>query len=155
MDIFQFPKLSFQQAVLDHIYSHMLNCMPNEGCGLLFGSCQANDAGWRIKRFEPGENVSANPRHHFLLDPSLWVRHALSGESGLLGLVHSHPSAKPVPSVQDVMELQQFGGLIQIYVIVSPSLMTKQQNPGLAAYAVYPESNGHLALYEMKWLTLA
>ncbi|MCX8232024.1 MAG: M67 family metallopeptidase [Alphaproteobacteria bacterium] len=75
---------------------------PDEACGLLVGR-RADDA---IKVFgaRESQNIAANPRSHFEVDPGLRLR--LQRElrdqgSEIVGVFHSHPSGDPAPSKTD------------------------------------------------------
>lgn len=144
-----------EEALLDMV-SHLYACVPREGCGLLFGTKTAGKYGeYIVRRFEPCANRASEPLRRFVLDPAAWVRHALSPE--LLGIVHSHPSAPPYPSQEDIKQLQHFGALIPLYWIVSTSGDGRKpkKDSNIAAYAVQLESTGLYRLQLQQWLRVA
>jgi proteasome lid subunit RPN8/RPN11 len=68
-----------------------------ECCGLLLGSEAIEEA-------RPADNVSADPRRRFEIDPQALVdahRAARSGGPCVLGYYHSHPSGPAEPSATD------------------------------------------------------
>ncbi|ANS73848.1 hypothetical protein AWM70_04065 [Paenibacillus yonginensis] len=118
--------IELDEQVLSAIYKHLTACHPLEGCGILLGECLDNSdiaRRWRITEFKPAANRSPNPDRAFTLDPAVWVPCSLSPR--LLGIVHNHPVSAPVPSLEDLKQLQSFGALIRIYMIVA----TEHKNP--------------------------
>lgn len=72
--------------------------MPQEACGLLFGS----DA--RIERASATANVAAEPLRHFEIDPvALFaaLKAERAGGERLIGYWHSHPGGDVRPSATD------------------------------------------------------
>ncbi|MCL6600764.1 MAG: M67 family metallopeptidase [Alicyclobacillus macrosporangiidus] len=77
---------------------HCMQELPYEACGLLSGKERMFQAVWKM------ENINRSPIS-FMMDTEQ-VRRVLAcieerGET-LLGIYHSHPTAKPVPSAEDI-----------------------------------------------------
>ncbi|GAS80847.1 M67 family metallopeptidase [Paenibacillus amylolyticus] len=106
-------------SVEKEMSKHMFLSLPQEACGVLLGETAAG--GIRISRFQPIRNVAPDPLHHFALDDAEWIRCVFS-EPKLIGIFHSHPHTRPVPSVEDIQALPVFAGLLQMYLIGSPDL---------------------------------
>lgn len=105
---------------------------PNEGCGLLLGDL-VTDHSIIINEFVPVNNVAQDPLHHFELDPNIWVRHLMTSKN-LIGLFHTHPHSTPIPSSQDIHDLQSYGQLIHVYFIAG--LNPKSNTVELKTYEV-------------------
>ena len=86
-------------AVARQIANHALAEAPQEACGILAG------AGERISLAVPLNNAADAPETQFRFDPNeqLEALKALDA-AGLdwLGVYHSHPSAPPIPSAEDI-----------------------------------------------------
>lgn len=106
-------------SVEKEMSKHMFLSLPQEACGVMLGETAAG--GIRISRFQPIRNVAPDPLHHFTLDDAEWIRCVFS-EPKLIGIFHSHPQTRPVPSVEDMQALPAFAGLLQMYLIGSPDL---------------------------------
>ncbi|MBT2284488.1 M67 family metallopeptidase [Paenibacillus polymyxa] len=106
-------------SVEQEMSKHMFLSLPQEACGVMLGETAAG--GIRISRFQPIRNVAPDPLHHFTLDDAEWIRCVFS-EPKLIGIFHSHPHTRPVPSVEDILALPAFAGLLQMYLIGSPDL---------------------------------
>ncbi|NMI02684.1 M67 family metallopeptidase [Paenibacillus sp. SZ31] len=113
-------------SVEQEMSKHMFLSLPQEACGVMLGETAAG--GIRISRFQPIRNVAPDPLHHFALDDAEWIRCVFS-EPRLIGIFHSHPHTKPVPSLEDMQALPAFAGLLQMYLIGSPDL-----TPGLQSH---------------------
>ncbi|CAG7650839.1 Mov34/MPN/PAD-1 family protein [Paenibacillus allorhizosphaerae] len=91
-------------------YRDMIDyCMkqrPHEACGFLSGYRGDCSGPNRIGRFIPVANRSPRPELHFDMEPHEVVRALYEMEADdlvLLGIVHSHPQAPPVPSAEDML----------------------------------------------------
>jgi proteasome lid subunit RPN8/RPN11 len=98
---------------LDDIVRHAHEGAPEEVCGLLPGRDGT------VTRVIRGQNVAANPRVRYELDPNqqyaAFREMEDQGES-MLGIYHSHPFSPAFPSSID-LEMAFYPG--SIYVIVS------------------------------------
>ena len=96
----------------------------HEVCGLLGGS------GANVYNFYPVRNIAVDTTSEFFMDPEQQIeamrRMRQSGES-LVGIFHSHPHARAIPSARD---LQQAAYPCTIHLILSLSGVV----PDLRAY---------------------
>ena len=92
--------------VIQQIESFARARFPEESCGLLVGR-RADDV-IKVLWARESQNVAANPRSHFEVDPGLRLRlqRELRGQfSEIVGVFHSHPSGDPSPSKVDRMAI--------------------------------------------------
>ncbi|WP_223069618.1 M67 family metallopeptidase [Paenibacillus caui] len=141
------PSILASEITIQEIEKHMALCHPQEGCGILFGGM--GQSGWRIDGFEPCRNMSREPGRSFQLDPAVWIKHSFSPR--LLGIVHSHPVSAAAPSPEDMKQLQSFGAMIRVYVIVS----SQKNSSNLSAYTVELVEQGVYALRKCALLRMA
>ncbi|MFC4599991.1 Mov34/MPN/PAD-1 family protein [Cohnella hongkongensis] len=110
------------------LVSALLNRLPNESCGLLWGTA-ANGVievgGFRLIR-----NAADSPAAQFRFDAEDWIAayyEAQKNQREIVGLFHSHPSGTIVPSESDlagfvpwksywIVGLQSAGHQIGVYV---------------------------------------
>lgn len=119
-------------ATNEQIKNHFHISWPSEGCGLLLGTSSINDS-VDIYSIIPVKNVAAEPNHHFELEPEVWVHHLLTSPE-LIGLFHTHPVSAPIPSAEDLQNLQSYGQLMEVYLIAG--INPKAQLIELKAYEV-------------------
>ncbi|BCJ86004.1 Mov34/MPN/PAD-1 family protein [Effusibacillus dendaii] len=84
------------RQVWDELVAHLKRELPGEGVGALLGRGQA-------VRYHPLQNIAMD-QTHFAVSPTEWVSllHELeTTQERLVAIVHSHPSAPPVPSQED------------------------------------------------------
>lgn len=105
------------QELFTALEKHLLDKYPYEACGILLGDMDQHQV-IRLLQYIPVPNTAPNPLHHFELDPGIWINHVL-GTPNLIGLFHSHPNSAPCPSPYDLESLQQYGALLQVYLIGS------------------------------------
>ena len=99
-------------AVARQIADHALSAAPHEACGILAGS------GELISRAIALENAAEAPDRQFRLDPEeqLAALKALdAAELDWVGVYHSHPSSRPIPSPEDIAAAVD-SGLLQLIV---------------------------------------
>lgn len=113
-------QLLLHAAVQQHISDYTYDCLPQEACGVLIGHSSAARRSVTVTQFIPIKNTAEFPLHSFHLDPVQWTRLVLT-EKGIVGLFHSHPDTFPEPSGEDLLQLQSFGGMLQVYAIGSPA----------------------------------
>lgn len=111
--------LQITMKVLYSIRQHVFTCLPEEACGVFLG--HTVNGIYQIDEYIPIRNTAADPIHHFSLDPAAWTSLLLK-EPRICGLFHSHPASLPIPSWEDIRQLQSFGNLLQMYLIGSPNL---------------------------------
>jgi desampylase len=83
------------------IMQHALAATPEECCGLLVGYDQT------VQRVIAIQNVSANPKTHYLMDQGELARYLpeINGQGlDVVGFYHSHPNGHPVFSETDRRE---------------------------------------------------
>lgn len=76
---------------------------PQEVCGLMLGQQQGNRV--RVHRLLAAENIAERPETGYLIDPEFYLRaeHQAAAEGrSVVGVYHSHPYGKPVPSETDL-----------------------------------------------------
>lgn len=110
--------IQITRKVIHSVGKHMITCLPEEACGILLGRCSQNIL--LLDDYIPVRNTASEPWHHFSLEPAAWTSLLLS-EPRICGLFHSHPKGSPVPSQDDICQLQAFGSLFKVYFIGSPS----------------------------------
>ena len=99
------------------LLSHLLDGLPDEGCGLLSGGIDT-DGVVHAHRFHPSANLAASSRV-YTVDPRSHLRADRDAEDAgheIIGVVHSHTHTEPYPSPTDV---QQAPDPTWHYVIVS------------------------------------
>jgi proteasome lid subunit RPN8/RPN11 len=102
--------LTPQQA--ESIGRHALDERPGEACGIIAGK------GEQVVRIIPIANRAPDPQHHFRFDEQAFATAMFEIErSGLslVGIYHSHPEGKPIPSREDIRQSNYPG---TAYVIV-------------------------------------
>lgn len=90
--------LAISSCVIELIQSAAAAALPNEACGLLFGTAA------RIERASRAANVAPDPCRQFEIDPAALfaaLRAERAGGERVLGYWHSHPSGDPRPSATD------------------------------------------------------
>ncbi|WP_158702659.1 Mov34/MPN/PAD-1 family protein [Paenibacillus faecalis] len=129
-----FP-IQITSEVLHKIREQTFSCLPEEACGVFLGNL--SERGLRLDDYIAIPNTATDPKLYFSLDPVVWTA-LLFNEPRICGLYHSHPTSPPLPSIEDLKQLQSFGGLLKVYFIGSPQL----SSPGdyqLRAYQIIPD----------------
>lgn len=93
----------------------------HECCGLLRGK------GDRIASLQLAENVAADPKRYFEIDPATLIaafKGARAGELPLLGYFHSHPNGSAEPSATDAAQAGPDG---LIWLIIAGEKITAWQ----------------------------
>ncbi|ATW05616.1 M67 family metallopeptidase [Sphingorhabdus sp. YGSMI21] len=91
-------QLFISSAMLAELQQLALAAVPQEVCGILFGS-----AG-RVWSYRSAPNVAADPRCHFEIDPAILIaaeRDQRRGGEPIAGYYHSHPNGPVKPSPTD------------------------------------------------------
>ncbi len=92
--------LTVRGDLLDEIVRHSTACLPFEACGFLTGHGTVAD------HFVPAPNMLES-RSEFQVEPSFlfeFFRRLRTDGREMVGIVHSHPTAAPVPSLRDLRE---------------------------------------------------
>lgn len=113
----EYQAITMSSAARRKLIKHMLECLPQEACGVLVGTVEAEGA--RIDDYKPMANIAPDPQHVFLPDPGDWVK-ALYAQPAPIGLFHTHPLAAPWPSAADMAGLAALGGSFAVYLIGAP-----------------------------------
>ncbi|TXK86038.1 Mov34/MPN/PAD-1 family protein [Paenibacillus sp. N3.4] len=79
--------------------------LPEEACGFILGQVLDQDAGFTAHSFAPMRNCAANPQLQFDIAPQDMVPFLVNTENHVIGIFHSHPTASPIPSEQDLQTL--------------------------------------------------
>ena len=88
-----------KETALNDMITHCKEELPNEACGLLSGKFKKNATLWKMK------NIDKSPTS-FVMDMKQVVsvvRMMKSNKESLTGIYHSHPTAAPYPSLNDIM----------------------------------------------------
>ncbi len=119
------------------LIAHAQQALPQEACGVLLG------VGDEVREVIALKNASPTPKTHYIIEPQRLIHAIIDGQKrglGLVGLYHSHPSARPIPSTTDIMEAQYPD---TPYVIIS----LKQAKPKIAAWHIHYGTVTPVALY--------
>ncbi len=88
------------EPVLEDVKQYVYENADIEACGLI--SVEKGRVRWN-----PCPNVAENPKHDFIIDPLDYKKVADKGD--IVGVVHSHPAARPVPSTVDRAACDRLG----------------------------------------------
>lgn len=127
-------------AINEQMKSHFKTTWPNEGCALLLGTSSADEV-IDLHSFIPVKNVAAEHAHHFELEPEVWV-HYLMTSPDLIGIFHTHPVSAPLPSAEDLQNLQSYGQVMKVYLIAG--INPEAQLIELKAYEVVNQVHGYI-----------
>jgi [CysO sulfur-carrier protein]-S-L-cysteine hydrolase len=111
-------RLVLPTQLRDEMFAQAQAELPNECCGQLAGSVDADGLARVVKRY-PLLNTAASPIKYLADGPDLFTAARDMRERGidLLAIYHSHPTSNPVPSKTD-ME-QSFYGCQVVNLIIS------------------------------------
>jgi proteasome lid subunit RPN8/RPN11 len=104
--------LAIPKDIVDSIYKHASEGLPNEACGYLGGKDGV------VTTFYPMTNIDESPEH-FSFDPKeqfAVVKEARSKQEDLLAVYHSHPETPARLSEEDI---SLFNDPNPVYLIVS------------------------------------
>jgi len=90
--------LRISQQIIDQLFEHAINGLPEEVCGYLAGTDR------EVARHFPLTNIDHSPEH-FSFDPSEQfrvVREVRKAGQVILANYHSHPETPARPSVEDI-----------------------------------------------------
>ncbi len=116
-------KVRIGRDVVDELLRHAAEELPNECCGLLVGG--PDEITWAVRSknlLESPTRFQVDPETHFRT-----LRRARAAGLTVVGVYHSHPVTKPVPSAADRAELAYADFL---YLIVSPGENAAQNEVG-------------------------
>ena len=103
----QYPScvLQLPATIVEEMLAHLLDGLPDEACGLLGGSTDA-DGVTVVDAWYPSPNLAASSRV-YTIDPKVHLRADRDAEDRgveLVGVVHSHTHTEPFPSPTDVAQ---------------------------------------------------
>jgi proteasome lid subunit RPN8/RPN11 len=113
----------------DEIVSHSTRSLPNEACGILLGkasSLQTNEL--YAHTFIALRNHAKNRTQQFAINPIDMLPYLNDNSRSIVGIFHSHPTAAPIPSAEDLDTLWHS---IPTYWILS---LQHAGNPDLQVY---------------------
>lgn len=99
-------KTETRDAALEHAKAQF----PKEACGLVV-VVRGKERYW------PCQNISEDPRDHFMMDPNDYSEASLAGE--ITGIVHSHIYIPPTPSEPDLVACEATG--LKWYIVSLPN----------------------------------
>ena len=110
-------KLQITQELVDKMNAHGVEVFPFECCGFIFG--EDREEGRLVTEVLPANNAKqGDQRRRFEIDPLEYLkaeRHALSTDTTLIGIYHSHPNHPAIPSEHDLKQAVPFFS----YIILS------------------------------------
>jgi proteasome lid subunit RPN8/RPN11 len=111
-------RLLLPTQLRDEMFSQAKAALPNECCGQLAGSVDADGLARVVKRY-PLINAAASPSKYVADGPDLFAAARDMRQRGidLVAIYHSHPTSDPIPSKTD-ME-QSFYGSQVVNLIIS------------------------------------
>lgn len=118
------------RKLYDEFVSYSTNSLPNEACGIILGEAYPARDELHALSFVPLRNRAVSPLHHFVIDPIELLPYLTNTvhKHPLIGLFHSHPTAAPIPSAED---LQTEWHTLPSYWILS---LQHTANPDLQVY---------------------
>lgn len=123
--------VSITEGLYKGLISHSLQRLPQEACGFILGEQALNkNEELQASTFIPLRNIASDPRNRFEISPVEMLPYLMDSNNPVIGLFHSHPTAPPVPSEQD---LQTLWHSIPTYWILS---FQQLQHPELQLYQI-------------------
>lgn len=106
-------QLLIPSSLWEQILTHAKNQAPNECCGYMLGRSEGKSN--ILTHFYAMSNIHPQPQEHFSFSPAEQLR-VLREFSHLqiIGIYHSHPHSKPIPSQEDrdFMFFESYSNLI-------------------------------------------
>lgn len=120
-----------KEELYNNLIMHSSHKLPEEACGFILGE-QSQDTNGEIQAltFIPFRNCASDPRNHFEISPKEMIPYLMESKNPVIGIFHSHPSAPPVPSYED---LQTLWHAIPTYWILS---LKHPKQPKLQIYQI-------------------
>jgi [CysO sulfur-carrier protein]-S-L-cysteine hydrolase len=139
------PKLKEKQVINQYVFmkksvwnkmiEHCLLELPNEACGLLSGKKNTQEEIWEM------DNINKSP-YTFEMNPiqiELVLYRIKQCKQSLSGIYHSHPTADPIPSFDDIENIVYPE---TPYFIVS----FKNEKPDVKCYLINNKEINHLGI---------
>ena len=95
--------VKLRTELYDKLIHYALNTVPYEACGLITGSIR--DCIIEAASLIPISNHSKNPGQQFIMNPQEMIPYLTDSTNPVIGIFHSHPTAPPVPSDEDLETL--------------------------------------------------
>jgi proteasome lid subunit RPN8/RPN11 len=95
--------IKLTSLLFKHLSDYCISQLPNEACGVLYGSVEDNLI--FIKEFLPVPNIAAQPSIHFEFERERFIQllyKPYESELTWVGIYHSHPHTSAIPSEQDL-----------------------------------------------------
>ena len=109
-------KLHIAQDLVDKMNAHGEEVYPYECCGFIFGEDRVE--GRVVTEVMAANNAKqGDQRRRFEIDPMEYLqaeRYALSNDTTLIGIYHSHPNHPAIPSEHDLKQAVPFYSYIII-----------------------------------------
>ncbi|MDR6548925.1 Mov34/MPN/PAD-1 family protein [Paenibacillus qinlingensis] len=119
------------KKIYDELVSYSMRSLPNEACGILLGdSSSQSSTEIHIHTFIPLHNHAEHPTRQFLIQPIEMLPFLSDKNLSMVGIFHSHPTAAPVPSAEDLSTLWH---TVPSYWILS---LQDESNPNLQVYSL-------------------
>ncbi|MDQ0874118.1 proteasome lid subunit RPN8/RPN11 [Paenibacillus sp. V4I3] len=124
-------RVHINEELYNNLINHSLKRLPEEACGfILGGQAPGKNEELQASTFIPLRNIASNPRNRFEISPVEMLPYLMDSNNPVIGLFHSHPTAPPVPSEQD---LQTLWHSIPTYWILS---LQQPQHPELQLFQI-------------------
>lgn len=95
-----------KEELYNDLIIHSSHKLPEEACGFILGEhSQDMNEELQALSFVPFRNCASNPRKHFKINPEEMIPYLMNSKITIIGLFHSHPSAPPIPSHEDLLTL--------------------------------------------------
>lgn len=128
--------IHLSRQLYDEMVAHSRHSLPNEACGLLIREASFSPSDeLHIHSFIPLRNYAAHPTRQFTINPIDMLPYLTDIRSTIVGIFHSHPTAAPIPSAEDLLTLWH---TIPTYWITFPATRGESRPPGL-----FPKKNHH------------
>jgi len=100
--------------IFTEIINHIKISLPNEACGLLFGTIHDSGIRFVTREIQQFDNISEHPKVSFLIDPEELYKSLCDFEAinlSLVSIYHSH-QAPPTPSTSDLHYMKGYPGIV-------------------------------------------
>jgi len=122
LNILIMEQIVFSREQIWQMTSHLSDCLPAEGCGLVGG-----DVTYHAHLVIPIANFLSSPSHFRMDEREQLATFLTLEEKGLdlIAIYHSHPSGLPVPSTTDIIEFFYPESLMIVFSLVSKAWISK------------------------------
>ena len=131
--------IQFPREILKRMKTEALEAYPEECCGLLVGTREA-DGQTTVTKAVPSRNMRTdNPHKRFEVDPRIHfevLKSTRDTEEKIIGHYHSHPDHPPLPSETD-LKMALDPELVWIILGVAKSTVS-----AVNAFALRPDGSG-------------